>query len=134
MSDGKQWPKSIIIGTRDMMVQFERETHGLPLTPSDFQEIVTQILDLLLNFGPDGCSSYQAVPDVSRLYQQEWPDPEQFCQLKNASLRLAWAIHQVCADLGFRTTLREDGSVTLDFPYAWSGWHGRDVVLDHMPY
>lgn len=132
--DGKVWPKTIIVSTRDMMAQFERETQGLPLQPADFQEILTQVIDLLLNFGPDGCTSYQLLPDVSRLCQQEWSDPEQLCQLKNAAMRLAWAMHGRAQDLGFRIVMRDDGTATIDFPYAFSGWHGRDVVLDHMPY
>lgn len=132
--DGKVWPKTIIVSTRDMMAQFERDTHGLPLRPADFQEILTQIIDLLLNFGPDGCTSYPLLPDVSRLCQQDWPDEQQLCQLKNATMQLAWTMHARAQDLGFRVVMRDDGMATVDFPYAFCGWHGRDVVLDHMPY
>jgi hypothetical protein len=134
MQGEQQYPKSIIVGTRDIMRQFEQETRGLPLKPQDFTEIITQVLDLLLNFGPDACGSYQALPDVSRLVKNEWVEDEQLVRLKNASFRLAWAVHNQCEALGFRTFRQDDGSVKRDFPYAISGWHGGDVVLDHMPF
>jgi hypothetical protein len=135
MSAERQYPKTIIVATRDIMREFERNTRGLPLRPSDFTEIATQVLDLLLNFGPDACGSYMALPDTSRLVQTDWPDAEQFVRLKNASFQMAWAIHRQCEALGFRTYQDTDGNVKRDFPYAMSGWHnGSDAVLDHMPY
>lgn len=135
MSDAQQnWPPTIIVSTREIMARFEQQTRGLGLRPTDFQEIITQVVDLLLNFGPDGCSSYQLLPDVSRLVQNEWPQDESLLRLKNASFEMAWALHNQCAALGFRTYRAMDGEVKQDFPYRLSGWHGHDLVLDHMPY
>jgi hypothetical protein len=133
MSEDKVWPKAIIVSTRDLMAQFERDTHGLPLRPIDYREIVTQVIDLLLNFGPDACGSYQALPDTSRLVQQDWPD-DQLVVLKNASFQLAWGIHRQCEALGFRTCRSHSGEVMRDFPYCMGSWHGHDVLLDHMPF
>jgi len=125
------WPKKIIVDTTTMMQAFEETIYPLPLMPADYREIVTQIVDLLLNFGTQAAASYSLLPDMSRLVTQGIQDDHLTHEtLMRASQELAAALHCAVVQLG-AIQYRAHGE---DFPYYLVGFHGRDLVLEHLPY
>ena len=126
------WPKLLLVDVRDLLKQLRHETDGTGLRETDYQEILFQVIDLLLNFGRNASESYHLLPDVSRLYDLDMDrNQENWLLIQSASFRFAVALQQRVTDLGAWRTLDNGRN---DFPYVFNKWHGGDLVLEYLPF
>lgn len=133
MDSGKEgFPSVMVVDTRDLMQQLKHETANSKLTPTDYREIMTQVIDLLLNFGRRAKESYPLLPDVSRLYDQDMDrNQETWLLIQSACFRFAVAVEAYVESLG---AFRRLDSGHDDFPYVIYGWRGDDLVLEYLPF
>lgn len=138
-ADGYSWPPEIIVQTDDLMYEFEVALieAAIQFTKDDFSEVVRQIFDLLLEFGPAAQASYHLLPDTSRLMgvmdlpqsDPRWPKLNAIC------MKFAYAIHERVDGLKlWRTYVKSDGVVVNDCPYYFYKWARRNVILSHLPF
>lgn len=128
----RPWPKGIILRVSDLMARFEQETQGYRFEGSDYEEVLRQIFDLLLNFGPNAAASYARLPDTSRLMGElDLPvDSPRRAGLNFACMNLAHGIQDRIDEY----QIWREHARGVDCPYYFGGFINRDVLLDHMPY
>lgn len=128
------YPRRLILELWDLWGQFVADTHGLPIHFNDRHEIVTQILEVFIDFGTNGEARLQALPDPNRIVDPIYQNrgSVQFLRLQAAVQRLAQGIHARLQEIGgLRSGAAGSG---YGFPYYVYQFLGDDVILDYLPY
>lgn len=132
LKDEKRWPPSIVFQLSDLMRVFKQRVVRYPLRAEDYEEILRQVFDLLLNFGPNARNSYPYLPDTSRLIgvMDLELGTELGCGLNQACIELAHGIHARIDEL----QLWREHPRGFDCPYYFERFTRQDAVLDHLAY
>jgi hypothetical protein len=121
-----KFPDTLIIGTEDIIEGYLARTAN-EIKNADLAEIVTQVIQLLLNEESEVCPFTYCFPDFKRLINKSFlVDTETNREITEQTLHLV-------SLLGER--LKENG-VYCDntMPYFFDSFLGKDIILKHLPY
>lgn len=129
-----RYSRRLIIETADLWGQFVAETYGLPIHFNDRREILTQIFDVMIDYGVNGPAKLQALPITNRIVDPIYQDQAsvQYQRLRVAVQNLARCIYARVQEIGGMRS-GAAGS-TYGLPYYVLQFLGDDVILDHLPF
>lgn len=122
----KEFPTRIILGTEDILRGYNSRTYGL-IHSEDLTEVVTQVIQLLLNADPEKALITNDFPNFKRLKNRDFlNDTENNIQVTEETIRLVWI---------FQTRLKEMG-VYCDntMSYFFDGFLDKDIILGYLPF
>lgn len=133
-ANSERYSQRLILEMGDLWQYFVNEVQGLPIHFNDRREIITQILDIFIDFGMNGPARLERLPDTNRIVDTVYQDPasNEYQRLHVAVQHLARGIHARLEQIG-GIRLGAAGS-GLGFPYYVQQFLGDDVVLDHLPF
>ena len=119
-------PNTIILPGEDLVADFTSLTGGR-VSQSDLHEIVTQIVQVLLNEENGDLEALSPLPDFNRMRDATLQQDAEYAErVRTATLDMGLAMHK---------RLREVGAyVDNDFSYFFGGFVGYDFIFHNIPY
>lgn len=127
MSDEIKWPKRVIVSATDLIRVFGESTM-YAVWPGDLDELVTQVIDVLLNANTADLSALNNLPDFNRMSKQTeyLANPLVAQQIRDATRILGLGLNQRFRELGLYDRHR--------FSYYLESFLNRDLILSYLPY
>jgi hypothetical protein len=122
------YPNTVIVGVADIIDKFNNSVFGL-ICDDDLAELMTQIIQLLLNNNQEIVDYNVPFPDFTRFKNTE------FLKEENTYLNISYAI--LILHLEINNRLIDSGVYFNDedeFDYFFDRFIGKDIVLKCLPY
>ncbi|EKD22623.1 MAG: hypothetical protein ACD_84C00035G0003 [uncultured bacterium] len=120
------FPQTLILGTDDIVNEFIENTQGF-VDDIDLPEILTQVIQLILNSGATYNDYLDSFPDYSRFRCSSFFRNEKERNIVTEEIyKLVTKIHNKLTEMG--------GYYNNSFPYFFDSFLGKDIVLKHLPF
>jgi len=121
------YPKTLIIGTSDIVAIYRAETIGL-INSNDMSEIMTQVLQKIINWDFIEDEYYKdQFPNYRNLIWNDFlVDPISTAIVDTATKKLLVSVYNRLSSL--------NAIINKDFPYFFYKFIGDDIVLNHLPF
>lgn len=150
-SPHKEFASRIIIPAADLMKEFEQEIlriFGKPLSQYDYDEVVRQVIDLMMDFGQAAAECFGHIPDMTRFgspcldvrnLMTDEPDHNyKIVQFKILCRRFAKRLFERIQYYRlYRPASAERAQIKqarTELPYMFSGFRRHDLVLEYFPF
>lgn len=119
-------PKSIIIDSQDLVAEFRFQICSV-VSDRDFKEVITQVIQMLLN-EENGClDAMNRLPEFNRMTDDAYSEDSQLVErIQKSTSEFGYALYQRLRSLGVY-----HGNT---LPYFFDQLLGNDLVLSHLPY
>lgn len=119
-------PDTLIVPTGDLINQFIGDTHG-KVWQQDLNEILTEIVQVLLNESDGNLAALEGLPQVNRMLNTDFEiDAEYYALVNKAAIALGTGLYRRLKEMG--------AYVDETFSYFFDQFLGDDLVLRLLPY